>query len=178
MSEKQYIDANQLNHDSFLLAKKIYDSGFVPDAMIVLWRGGSLVGMAIQEFFAYQHLTPYHTIVKTSAYQDIDQRSKVRVENMDHVLENLSQDSQVLLIDDIFDTGSTMAAVKEILAPHVRKISIATIFYKPSRSLVDFAPDFYLHLTDKWIVLPHELLGLTPTEIEQKDPFISKLASH
>lgn len=177
MSAKQFIDANTLNHDSFLLARQIFDSGFRPDAIIVLWRGGSLVGMAVQEFLAFKGITPYHTIVKTSAYQDIDQRSQVSVENMDHVLANLNQNSQVLLVDDIFDTGSTMAAVKQILEQTTRKIKIATIFYKPTRSLVDFAPDFYLHQTDSWLVLPHELLGLTPTEIAQKDPFLATLTN-
>lgn len=177
MPTKEYIDAQTLNHDSFALAKKIYDSGWRPDALIVLWRGGSLVGMAIQEFFAYKGIDCYHTIVKTSAYQNIDQLTQVEVENMEHVLKNLNSESEVLLIDDIFDTGSTMKAVKEIIATVTTKIKIATIFYKPTRSLVNFAPDFYLHTTDKWLVLPHEIIGLTPAEIAQKDPLIAQIVS-
>lgn len=175
MPTKDYINAQTLNHDSFALAKKIYESGLVPDAIIVLWRGGSLVGMAVQEFFTYKGIACYHTIVKTSAYQDIDQRTQVQVENMDHVLANLTPESQVLLVDDIFDTGSTMAAVKNIIAKVTRKIKVATVFYKPSRCLVDFAPDFYLHQTDRWLVLPHELVGLSTEEITAKDLEIAKI---
>ena len=175
MIQKQYIDANQLNHDSFTLAKKIYDDGLRPNAIIVLWRGGSLVGMAIQEFFELKGIHCYHTIVKTSSYQGIDNRSLVEVENMDHVLNNILPEDQVLLVDDIFDTGATMNAVKNIINSVTQKIKIATVFYKPARSLVDFAPDYYLHQTDRWLVLPHELIGLSPADLQAKDKFIADL---
>lgn len=175
MPDKQYMDANQLNHDSFLLAKSIYDSSFVPDAIIVLWRGGSLIGMTIQELFTFKGIKPYHTIVKASAYQEIDKIGRVEVENMDHVLQKLKPSSQILLVDDIFDTGKTMEAVKNIIAPVSTNIKIATLFYKPTHSLVNFAPDFYLKTIDKWLVFPHEIVDLTPAEIKEKDPFLASL---
>lgn len=175
MSDKQYMDANQLNHDSFLLAKNIYDSGFIPDAIIVLWRGGSLIGMIIQELFTFKGIKPYHTIIKASAYQEINKIGTVEVENMDHVLQKLKPGSQILLVDDIFDTGKTMEAVKNIIAPVSTNIKIATLFYKPTHSLVNFTPDFYLKTIDKWLVFPHEIVDLTPAEIKEKDPVLARL---
>ncbi len=175
MIQKDFINADQLNLDSFALAKKIYDSGFRPDAIIALWRGGSLVGIAVQEFFAYKKVPHYHSIVKTFAYQGIDQRSEVEVEPMEHIFSHLSKKTKVLLVDDIFDTGSTIQAVKKALEPLVAQIKTAVVFYKPKRRLVDFSPDYYLHETDSWLVLPHELLGLTDEELKIKDSRLHKL---
>ena len=56
-SKKLYVTANDLLCDSYLLAQKIaIDSktnGFKPTFMIALWRGGSLIGCAVQEFLKH-----------------------------------------------------------------------------------------------------------------------------
>ena len=49
MDEKIYLDSNGLTRDSFALARKIFDSGFRPDVIIGLWRGGTPVAVAVQE---------------------------------------------------------------------------------------------------------------------------------
>ena len=36
-------------------------------------------------------------------------------------------------------------------------------------------PDYYLHETDKWLVFPHELEGLSMQEIKDNKPEVSKL---
>ena len=51
--EKVYISANDLLLDSFRLAEKIVASGFRPDFIIGVWRGGAPVGIAIQEYLEY-----------------------------------------------------------------------------------------------------------------------------
>ena len=38
-------------------------------------------------------------------------------------------------------------------------------------------PDYYLHETDKWLVFPHELDGLTLDEIKDHKPEIKDLVS-
>ena len=49
MAEKQYIEAQQLLDDSFKLGLQILESGFRPDYIIGVWRGGTPVGIAVQE---------------------------------------------------------------------------------------------------------------------------------
>jgi len=44
-------------------------------------------------------------------------------------------------------------------------IKIATLYNKPSRNQTGLHPDYYVNLTDKWVVFPHELRGLTMEEI-------------
>jgi len=48
-----------------------------------------------------------------------------------------------------------------------REVRIAVPWYKPTRNRTGRAPDYYLHETDRWLVLPYELNGLTREEIVQ-----------
>ena len=54
MVEKVYIDGNEIYIDSYRLARKIWDDGFRPDFVVGIWRGGTPVGIAIEEFFRIQ----------------------------------------------------------------------------------------------------------------------------
>jgi len=47
--------------------------------------------------------------------------------------------------------------------PNTNKITCP--LYKPARKVTDLKPDFYIHASDRWLVFPHELCGLTPQEI-------------
>ena len=44
--EKHYIKAQQLLEDSFNLAWQIYESGYRPNYIVGVWRGGALIGSA------------------------------------------------------------------------------------------------------------------------------------
>ena len=50
---------------------------------------------------------------------------------------------------------------------------IATVYYKPARNETDIEPDYAVIETDDWIVFPHELEGLSPTEIRAKGDAIT-----
>ena len=47
--EKHFISAKQLLEDSFKLAWKIYQSGYRPNYIVGVWRGGA-IGIAFREF--------------------------------------------------------------------------------------------------------------------------------
>ena len=49
MSDKLYVSANDYLRDCFRLARMVLDSGWLPDDLIVLWRGGAPVGVSIHE---------------------------------------------------------------------------------------------------------------------------------
>ena len=50
---ERFIAANDLLQDSFQLAANIYEADFRPDFLVGLWRGGSAVGIAVQEGLDY-----------------------------------------------------------------------------------------------------------------------------
>ncbi len=175
MPEKIFLTPDQLINDSFILAKQIYDSGFEPDIIIVLWRGGTPVGMAVHEFLLYKGVKSYHTVIKTESYTGIGTRAEVRIEHIDALLSTVAPNSKVLVIDDIFDSGKTMHKVHELLQQKTPHIKLATLYYKPHANLTDLVPDYYVTETAQWIVFPHELMDLTPEEILRKDPRIAAL---
>ena len=73
--EKHYISASQLLKDSFELAWQVYQSGFRPNYIVGVWRGGAPIGIAVQEYFSYCDVATDHIAIRTSSYQDIDQQS-------------------------------------------------------------------------------------------------------
>ncbi len=175
MTEKVFVKADDLVRDSFDLARSIYDSGFIPDVLLVLWRGGTPVGVVIHEFLLYKGIDTYHTVIKSESYTGVDQRREPQLECVAHVLEHVTASSKVLVVDDIFDSGSTMQKVVGELLPRVAEIKIATLYYKRDANVTDLTPDFFHRETDRWIVFPHELMGLTSDEIRAKDPSVADL---
>ena len=169
--DKHFISADALLADSYTLADAILSSDFKPDFIIAIWRGGAPVAAAIHEYFTFKHINTDHIAIRASSYQGIDQQDNtVRLYGMEYVLDNLHPNSHVLLVDDIFDTGNTMTTIIQTLTDKLpslapNNIKTATPWYKPSRNQSPYTPDYYLHSTDKWVVFPHELCGLSLDEI-------------
>ena len=181
MTEKKYISAQSLLDDSFKLAAKIYDSGFRPTFILALWRGGAPVGIAVQEFLSYRNVETDHIAIRTSSYSGIDGQARtVRLFGMNYLIKNVSPEDRFLIVDDVFDTGHTVAALVDDLKGKMRRnipddIRVAVPYFKPSRNKVDFAPDYYLHETEDWLKFPHSLEGLTEQEIKQNRPELYKI---
>ncbi|HEX9635889.1 MAG TPA: phosphoribosyltransferase family protein [Acidobacteriota bacterium] len=170
--DKVFIDANTLLVNSFRLARKIWDSGYRPNYLVGLWRGGTPVGAAIQEFFRVRGHDPYHTAIKTQSYVGLRQGGEVEVKGLEHVIDIVESEEKMLLVDDVFDTGHTLARVLEVIREKARKntpeLRAATIYYKPEKNETDLVPDYYLIEDNRWLVFPHELDGLTPDEVRRK----------
>lgn len=170
--DKIFITASSLLQDSFRLAAKIHRSGFHPDFIVGIWRGGTPVGIAIQEYFEFVGVKTDHIAVRTSAYVGIGQRSKaIRVHGLHYIVEEANASNSLLIVDDVFDSGHSIEALLQELSSKMRlnmprNVKIATPWYKPENNQTSLKPDYYLHETDKWIVFPHELAGLTLEEIE------------
>ena len=182
--DKVYISANDLLLDSFRLAEKIYASGFRPDFIIGVWRGGAPVGIPIQEYLAYVGVDTDHIAIRTSSYTGIDQQEKtVRVHGLDYIIDNVNAEDDVLLVDDVFDSGRSVRAILDKLQSKCRRnmpqnLKVATPWYKPEKNITDITPDYYVHETDAWLVFPHELVGLTQQEIiDNKGPLADTLAA-
>lgn len=171
--DKLYIGADALLADSYKLAHAVLCSGYEPNFLIGVWRGGAPVAVAVHEYLRYKGLVIEHAPICASSYQGIDQQTKnVRLHSMDYVFNTINSDSKILLVDDIFDTGKSMAAVIAALQKNrpgldVTNLRIATPWYKPTRNTTNIVPDYFLHSTSQWLVFPHELCGLSPDEIIQ-----------
>jgi uncharacterized protein len=169
--DKLFITAGSLLQDAFRLAARIHASGFRPDFIVGIWRGGTPVGIAIQEYFEFMGIETDHIAVRTSSYVGIGQRGKtIRVHGLHYIIEEANADHSLLIVDDVFDSGHSVEALLRELSAKMRlnmprNVKIATPWYKPKSNETSLTPDFYLHETDRWIVFPHELAGLSFEEI-------------
>ncbi len=181
MDEKIYLTAQDLLIDSFELGIRIFKSGFRPSFIIGIWRGGTPVGIAVQEILDHLGVETDHIAIRTSSYYGIDKREKkVRVHGLEYVVRNANWEDGLLIVDDVLDTGNSLKAIVETLKARMRRnlpkdIRIATAWYKPKKNVTDIVPDFYIHETDEWLVFPHELDGLTREEIFVNKPGMKKL---
>ena len=178
--EKLYVSAEELLTASYELAWQVYESGFRPDYIVGIWRGGAPVGIAVQEFFDLMGVASDHIAIRTSSYKGIAEREKtVQVYGLNYVIRQVESDNSLLMIDDVFDTGLSVQKVIEDLAKACKKntpnIRIATPYYKPENNMTERTPDYFLYETSKWIVFPHELKGLSLEEITSNKPVLSGL---
>ena len=179
--EKIFISAGELLADSFLLAERIYASGFRPDLIVGIWRGGTPVAIAVQEYFDVRGAGAQHVPVKTWAYRGIDvRRREVEVSDLSLVVNCVDAASRVLIVDDVFDTGASIDALLgklrfQLDERYPREIRIACPWYKPARNTTALRPDYFLHETVAWLVFPHELAGLQAAEIAAGKPELREI---
>ena len=74
--DKIVISAQDLLEDSIALGIKVLESGFRPTMIIAIWRGGTPVGMALQEVLSYCGVRSDHIAIRTSSYVGVDERGK------------------------------------------------------------------------------------------------------
>jgi uncharacterized protein len=174
--EKTYISAESLLRDSLALGVQIVRSGFRPSFLVGVWRGGAPIGISVQEVLEYNGIQCDHIAIRTSSYTGIGEQAKtVRVHAIDYLVSQLSFEDQLLLIDDVFDSGRSLEAVVAELQRRCRRnmpehVRIATVYYKPTRNRSAIKPDYFIRETDQWLVFPHEVQGLTRAEILANKP--------
>ena len=180
--DKLFINSDDLLKDSFQLAWNIYESGFKPNYIIGVWRGGAPVGIAVQEFLSVLGIKSDHVAIRTSYYSGIDQRNdSVQVYGLNYVIRQLESEDKLLIVDDVHDTGNSVNQIildlQKACKKNTPEIRVATPYFKPNKNLTNNKPDYFIHETDQWLVFPHELEGLTLEEIESNKPELKNLIS-
>ena len=178
--DKLFIQTEQLLEDSFQLAWQVYESGYRPNYIIGVWRGGAPIGIAVQEFLDVLGVVSDHIAIRTSYYTGIGERKKkVQVYGLNYMIRRLESEDSLLIVDDVHDTGISIHQIisdlKKACKKNTPEIRIATPYFKPLNNETKRKPDYYLHETDRWLVFPHELEGLTAEEIRANKPELAKL---
>lgn len=181
MKEKIYIGAHDLLLDSFRLGLQILKSDFRPDFIVGVWRGGTPVGIAVQEILDRYGVHTDHIAIRTASYTGIERRSKeVQVYGLHYLIDTINHHDALLIVDDVFDTGLSVKAIIDSLREKARRnapreMRIATPWFKPANNQTDLIPDYYIHQTDRWLVFPHELSGLNEQELLTCKPGLREL---
>ena len=91
----------------------------------------------------------------------------------------MNAEDGLLLVDDVYSTGSSVGAVIDQLTRKTRRnlphdIRIATVWYRPSEKTIR-VPDYYVHETDEWLALPYELSGMSVDELREHRPELGSI---
>lgn len=183
---KEFISYNTVRNNAIRMAKQIYNDGFEPDVIYVSLRGGAYMGNVISEYFKIlrkdRHPIFYAAVVARS-YTGVGEACEVQIDGWTYNPEYLRHGDRVLLIDDIFDSGRTINALaKTIISKGIPRedLKIAVHDYKVQlyndiQKNLEIQPDYYSrkHVIEDpndeiWIhYLSHELVGLSPEELEK-----------
>ncbi len=129
------------------LAQQVADSGFVPDIVLAIARGGLLPGGAI----AYALPTKNVFVMNVEFYTGVNQRLDFPV-MLPPQLDILDiRGAKVLIVDDVADTGHTLKAVLEFIRSEVKEARSAVLYEKPI-SIVK--AEYVWRRTDRWIDFP------------------------
>ena len=165
--------------DCFRLARKIWDDAYRPDFLIALWRGGAAPGLVIQEYFRWRGHDLYHTAIRTQSLEGVLFGGGFDIKGFEHVIDEISSEDRVLIVDDLFETGRTVYEVSEHLRRNARcdmpELRVATVYFRPSCRRFLVGPHYRLHETDERPIFPHSFTEMAPDEIRSADPELHRL---
>ena len=135
------------------------------------------MAVAVHEFLKVAGWNVQHIPLKCASYSGIGENSdEVEFTHGDIVFRMFAAGSRVLVVDDVFDTGKTAAAVKARLDVTGADSRIACVYWKPEKNVTALKPDYFTRdAGNDWIVFPHEMEGLSREEIGRKDPVLAEL---
>jgi len=120
------------------------------DNILVITRGGMVPACLISEKTNIRNI-----LVAAVMFYDGESRQS------EPIFLQFPQDTQlhgqrILVVDDVWDTGTTVMAVQERLERAGAKSEIAVLHFKPTKSRfpADKRPDYYAEETEAWIVYP------------------------
>ncbi len=132
------------------LAKRIRETGYVPEVIVGVSRGGWPPARIMSDLLENQNLAN----MKVVFYKDIGVRNRAPVITQP-VTSEVSR-KRVLVVDDVADSGLSLREVsKHLKRKGARDIKVCTIYLKPKSV---FTPDFYARKTTKWVIFPWERL--------------------
>lgn len=145
--EREVLDWSLFGTASRELATTIAESGYRPDVVLGIARGGLLPAAAIAYALDCKNLFTVNVEFYTGVGETMD--APVMLPPLLDVaeLDNLS----VLIVDDVADSGKTLELVFDLCQGHVSEAKTAVIYEKP-RSVIN--ADFVWRRTDRWINFP------------------------
>lgn len=146
---KEYLAWSQIETMVNQLAQKMHGRSF--DGMLAVTRGG-LVPAGLMAY----HLGIRNILVAAVQFYNGVERRADTPSFLQFPADPFLSGKTVLVVDDIWDSGKTISAVKaRVLAAGGTPVT-AVLHYKPSASLFPEQPDYYVEPTDAWIVYPWE----------------------
>lgn len=137
------------------LATAIADDGFRPDVIIGIARGGLTLAGALGYALDVRVLGS----LNVEFYTGVDQTLEAPVVLPPALDLDSLQGKSVLLVDDVADSGRTLALVLKLLEAGGGEVRTVCLYAKPQTVQV---PTYTWRHTDRWIMFPWSSEGPVP----------------
>ncbi len=128
---------------------------YKPDCIIGLMRGGVIPSRIFSDFF---NITDKLYFLDVKLYKDINKREKKPIikEFDKKIITEIRKSKKIALIDDIWDTGTTIKATKEYLGNKGFKVTTITLCFKTvAKTYPDYFSDSFK--SNEWVLFPWEI---------------------
>ena len=143
----KFVSWDDLETDCAVIYSKMLKDNYKPDCIIGLFRGGIVPARIFSDYF---NIWLDFFALDVKLYNGINKRmKKPKIRIFDEDIKG----KEILVIDDIYHSGTTMKSVLEFLKGE--KITTTTVFWKET---AEEKPDYYAGVAkkDEWIVFPWE----------------------
>lgn len=145
--EREVLTWSELGEVTDHLARQVVDSGFRPEIIIAIARGGLVIAGSM----TYALDVKLVDAINVEFYIDVNETRPDPI-LLAPMLDSASIAGQkILVVDDVADSGRTLALVLKLLRGFGADVCSAVLYHKP-RSIV--TPDFFWRHTDAWITFP------------------------
>ncbi|AWB92405.1 phosphoribosyltransferase [Aeromicrobium chenweiae] len=147
MSEREILTWEMFGTASRELAQAVADSGFRPDVVLGIARGGLIPAGSLAYALDCKNLFTMNVEFYTGVGTTLD--APVMLPPLLNVTE--LDDLSVLVVDDVADSGRTLELVDHFCRGHVSEVRTAVIYQKPQSVIT---ADYAWKRTDHWINFP------------------------
>jgi hypothetical protein len=144
-----YLSWGDVQRLSETLADSVTASGFQPDVIVAVSRGGFDPARILSDQLGVRMLASLQVVY----YSGVNEKS-----DAPEVLYPLNADVRglkVLVVDDVADSGNSLRLVKEYVEGlGAVEVRVATLHHKPWSV---FRPDYFAEDVDKWVIYPWEV---------------------
>lgn len=129
------------------LAQIVADSGYRPEIILAIARGGLLPAGALGYALSIKNVF----VMNVEYYAGVNDRMDFPVMLPPLLNQVELKDQRVLIVDDVADTGATLKAVHDFCLPVVAEVRTA-VLYEKSHSI--YKCEYVWRRTDRWIDFP------------------------
>jgi hypoxanthine phosphoribosyltransferase len=119
------------------------------DVMLCITRGGLVPAGMLAYLLRIRNI-----LVAAVEYYDASGRPGIQPTFLQFPADPLLRGKRVLVVDEVWDSGATIAAVVGRVREAGGVPTTAVLHYKPTHSAVDLVPDHHVVTTDRWVVYP------------------------
>jgi len=132
-----------------LVARLVTDLPRDYDLLMVVTRGGMVPACLISEQTDIRNIVAAAVMFYTGVGDTLPAPVFLQFPS-----DPLIHGKRILVVDDVWDSGRTIVAVKQRIEAAGGRADLAVLHYKPANSNFDARPDYFAEVTGDWIVYP------------------------